>query len=148
MATLTAVDGRPAIDSAFDVELLRAGMGGFAEDVGMELVEADGDHVVLDLKITPRLHQPYGIVHGGIHCALVETAASIGAAVWLGGDGKVVGVSNQTDFLRAVSEGTLRTTATPIHRGRLQQLWAVDITDESGRLVAKGQVRLQNLRGA
>jgi uncharacterized protein (TIGR00369 family) len=148
MATLAAVDARPAIDSAFSEKLLRAGMGGFAEDIGIGLVQADGDRVVLDLEITPRLHQPYGIVHGGIHCALVETAASIGAAVWLGADGKVVGVSNQTDFLRAVSEGTLRTTATPIHRGRLQQLWAVDVTDESGRLVAKGQVRLQNLRDA
>ncbi|HEX5560399.1 MAG TPA: PaaI family thioesterase, partial [Nocardioidaceae bacterium] len=101
------MEGRPASSSAFDVELLRSGMGGFAEDIGMELVEADGDRVVLDLKVTPRLHQPYGIVHGGIHCALVETAASIGAALWIGEEGKVVGVSNQTDFLRAVSEGTL-----------------------------------------
>ena len=57
----------------------------------------------------------------------------------------MVGVSNQTDFYRAVTEGTLTAVATPVHRGRSQQVWRVDITDESGRLVAQGQVRLQNL---
>jgi 1,4-dihydroxy-2-naphthoyl-CoA hydrolase len=61
------------------------------------------------------------------------------------GLGNVVGVSNHTDFLRAVSEGHLTATATPIHRGRSQQLWLVEIVDGSERLIARGQVRLQNL---
>ena len=82
-----------------------------------------------------------------MHCALVETAASIGAQLWLGGDGIVVGVSNQTDFLRGVKvEGALQARATPVHRGRLQQLWQVDVHDGDKRLVATGKVRLQNLR--
>ena len=76
---------------------------------------------------------------------MVETAASIAAALWIGDRGKVVGVSNQTDFLRAVSEGELTAVATPIHRGRLQQLWSVEIHDEDERLIARGQVRLQNI---
>jgi uncharacterized protein (TIGR00369 family) len=84
-------------------------------------------------------------VHGGVYCAVVESAASIGAAMWLGDRGKVVGVSNHTDFLRSVSTGRMTATATPIHRGRSQQLWQVEITDEQQRLVARGQVRLQNL---
>jgi uncharacterized protein (TIGR00369 family) len=57
----------------------------------------------------------------------------------------VVGVNNSTDFLRAVTEGRLTATATPVHRGRSQQLWQVAVTDEQDRLVARGQVRLQNL---
>ena len=77
---------------------------------------------------------------------MVETVASIAGALWLGEDGQVVGVSNHTDFLRAVRDGELTATGTPIHRGRLQQLWLVEIHDEQGRLVARGQVRLQNLR--
>jgi 1,4-dihydroxy-2-naphthoyl-CoA hydrolase len=120
-------------------------VGGFAEWLGLNLAEATGDRVVLTWKVRPELWQPYGIVHGGVHCSVVETAASIAAATWLGDRGKVVGVSNQTDFLRAVSEGELHAVATPIHRGRLQQLWAVEIRDEDERLVARGQVRLQNL---
>jgi uncharacterized protein (TIGR00369 family) len=60
----------------------------------------------------------------------------------------VVGVSNQTDFLRSVRDGRLTATGTPIHRGRSQQLWLVEVTDEQDRLVARGQVRLQNLTAA
>ncbi len=84
-------------------------------------------------------------MHGGVHCAAVETAASIGAALWWGERGDVVGVANSTDFLRAVREGRLSATATPVHRGRLQQLWDVVITGDDDRPAARGQVRLQNL---
>lgn len=52
---------------------------------------------------------------------------------------------DNTNFLRAVREGVLTARATPIHRGRTQQLWTVDITDEQDRLVAKGELRLANL---
>jgi uncharacterized protein (TIGR00369 family) len=109
--------------------------------------EITPDRAVLTWVVGPEHHQPYGIVHGGVHCTAVETAASLAAAAWLGDRGHVVGVSNQTDFLRAVRTGELTATATPIHRGRLQQLWLVEITDEADRLVARGQVRLQNIEG-
>lgn len=105
------------------------------------------DEVVAAWAARPDLHQPYGIVHGGVHCAVVETLASVGAATWLGDSGKVVGVNNNTDFYRAVSEGQLVSSATPLHRGRLQQVWIVETHDADGRLVARGQVRLQNLPG-
>jgi uncharacterized protein (TIGR00369 family) len=78
----------------------------------------------------------------------VETAASIGAALWLGDRGQVVGVSNHTDFLRAIRAGEVTARATPIHRGRTQQLWLVEIRDEADKLVARGQVRLQNMAEA
>ena len=120
-------------------------LGSFSQWLGLESVEATGDRVVLVWDVRPELWQPYGILHGGVHCAVVESAASLAAALWLGDRGKVVGVSNHTDFLRAVHAGRLRATATPIHRGRLQQLWLVDIVDEQDRAVARGQVRLQNL---
>lgn len=121
-------------------------LGGFANELGLELLGASGETVQLTWKVRPELLQPYGILHGGVYCAAVETAASTGAALWLGDRGRVVGVSNQTDFLRAVGPGSvLRAVASPIHRGRSQQLWLVEILDEESRLVARGQVRLQNL---
>lgn len=119
--------------------------GGFTSLLGVTFDEMSGDRVVLRWKVRPELHQPYGIQHGGVYCSMVETAGSVGAAVWLGERGRVVGVSNQTDFLRAVREGELTATGVPLHQGRSQQLWQVTITDEGGRLVARGQVRLQNL---
>ncbi|MEU1687960.1 PaaI family thioesterase [Micromonospora sp. NPDC005707] len=122
--------------------------GGFVALLGLKFDEVSGDRVVIRWQVRPELHQPYGIQHGGVYCSVVETAASIGGALWLGDKGKVVGVSNQTDFLRAVRDGELTAVGTPIHRGRSQQLWLVEITEEGGRLVSRGQVRLQNLTSA
>ena len=122
----------------------------FGQLLGEVFVSVTPDEVLLRLPIGPHLHQPYGIVHGGVWCALVETAASVGAATWLRtrGDGSVVGVANHTDFLRAVRDGDVTARATPIHRGRLQQLWLVEVRDDTDRLCARGQVRLQNLDSA
>lgn len=123
-------------------------LGPFAEHLGLRLVEMSGERVVAEWDAAQRLHQPYGIVHGGVHCSVVETLASVGAALWLGEKGRVVGVSNQTDFFRAVRDGALTSTATPVHRGRSQQVWLVQTADPSGRTVSRGQVRLQNLPGS
>ena len=122
-------------------------LGPFAASLGLEPVRADGDEVSARWSGRTSLHQPYGIVHGGVHCSVVETLASIGAALWLGDRGKVVGVSNSTDFYRAVTDSSLISTATPLHRGRSQQVWVVETRDDQDRLVARGQVRLQNLGG-
>jgi 1,4-dihydroxy-2-naphthoyl-CoA hydrolase len=122
-------------------------MGRFVDYLGVDFSEVSGEKVVATWQARPELHQPYGIVHGGVHCSLVETLASVGAAAWLGDQGKVVGVNNNTDFYRAVRTGTLTSTATPLHQGRSQQVWVVETVDEDGRLAARGQVRLQNLSG-
>jgi 1,4-dihydroxy-2-naphthoyl-CoA hydrolase len=119
--------------------------GPFVRHLGLELEHLDGDRVVATWTAAERHHQPYGIVHGGVHASVVETVASVGAAIWLGDRGKVVGVSNTTDFYRAVREGALTSTGTPVHRGRSQQVWVVETHDPEGRLVARGQVRLQNI---
>jgi 1,4-dihydroxy-2-naphthoyl-CoA hydrolase len=126
-----------------DAQDLKTGLVGL---LGFDVREMSPDSVTVTAEVTEALHQPWGLLHGGVHCALVETAASIGAQLWLDGDGIVVGVSNQTDFLRGVKLGTLEARATPVHRGRLQQLWQVDVSDGDKRLVATGKVRLQNLR--
>lgn len=120
-------------------------MTGFVEHVGAQTVEASGDRVVLTLDVEAHHLQPAGRLHGGVHCTLVETAASIGGHLWLDGKGGVVGVSNHTDFIRGFGAGRLTATATPIHRGRTQQLWLVEVVDDDDRLIGRGEVRLHNL---
>jgi len=118
----------------------------FIAYLGLELTEVSPDRVVAVWKATPQLHQPAGILHGGAHCSVVETLATLGAALWLGDRGNVVGVNNNTDFFRAVRSGSLTSVAQPLHRGRSQQLWLVETTeDASGLTASRGQVRLQNL---
>ena len=119
--------------------------GPFVSHLGIEMAEISGDRVTATWVAGEKHHQPYGIVHGGVHCSVVETLASVGAATWLGEKGQCVGVSNTTDFFRAAREGEMSSVATPVHRGRSQQLWLVETHDAEGRLVARGQVRLQNL---
>jgi 1,4-dihydroxy-2-naphthoyl-CoA hydrolase len=121
--------------------------GNYIDWLGLELLEIGGDRVVATVELRPDHHQPYGIVHGGVHSSIVETVASMGAAEWYGERGQVVGVNNATDFLRAVRTGRLTATGTPVHRGRMQQLWLVEIRDADEKLVARGHVRLQNVPG-
>jgi 1,4-dihydroxy-2-naphthoyl-CoA hydrolase len=118
---------------------------GFGTALGLEFTDVTADLVRARWTVTSNQHQPYGIVHGGVYCAVIETVASMAGAVWFGDRGNVVGVNNNTDFLRATREGTLTAVATPVHRGRTQQLWRVAITDEQDRAVAQGQVRLANI---
>ena len=117
----------------------------FDKLMGLRFEEATGDRVVAIVQVTPDLHQHYGIVHGGVYAAMVETTASVGAAIWLGDAGRPVGIANSTDFLRPVRQGVLRAEAIPLNRGRSIQLWEVGVTDERGRAVAHGRVRLMNL---
>ena len=125
-----------------------SGLGdGFDTELGVTYLEVTPDGGRARLDIHDKLLQPWGIVHGGVYCSIVESLASVSAHVWLSanGGGTVVGVNNNTDFLRAISSGTVTAESTPIHRGRRQQLWLITITDDNDRLVARGQVRLQNI---
>lgn len=117
----------------------------FDKLMGLRFEEATGDRVVAVVPVTADLQQHYGIVHGGVYAAMVETTASVGAALWLGDQGRPVGIANSTDFLRPVLAGELRAEATPVNRGRSTQLWEVSVTDQPGRAVAHGRVRLMNL---
>jgi 1,4-dihydroxy-2-naphthoyl-CoA hydrolase len=121
---------------------LNAIRGGFNQALGLRFVSADYDEVVAEIELGPEHLQPYGLVHGGVYAAMVETLASVGAALNLGVLGlHTVGLDNNTSFLKAVRTGTLRGTARPLARGRRTQVWEVSITCED-QLVAAGRVRL------
>jgi uncharacterized protein (TIGR00369 family) len=128
---------------------LPAGLGdGFDNELGLTYLDMTPDGGRAQLQITEKLLQPWGIVHGGVYCAVIESLASVSGHVWLteNGGGTVVGVNNNTDFLRAIRAGTVTATSTPIHRGRRQQLWLITITDDdTAKVIARGQVRLQNV---
>ncbi|BBZ07899.1 esterase [Mycolicibacterium doricum] len=123
---------------------------GYDSELGLTYLDITPDGSRAQLTIHDKLLQPWGIVHGGVYCAIVESLASVSGHAWLtaSGGGTVVGVNNNTDFLRAISSGTVTAVSTPIHRGRRQQLWLVTITDENDKMVARGQVRLQNIADA
>jgi uncharacterized protein (TIGR00369 family) len=129
----------PAVD--------RASASPFVAATGFEPAEMTGSRVTGTAELGPEQHTPWGVVHGGVYCAIIESAASIGASVAVRDRGQfAVGVNNSTDFLRPVTAGRVDVLAEPIQQGRTLQLWLVTLTRaEDGKVVARGQVRLQNV---
>lgn len=118
-------------------------LGGWNLAMGLSFVTATPSLVVGELTVGPPHLQPYGIVHGGVHAGVIEAACSTGAAVYAAASGQtVVGLENNTSFLRACRGGTLRVTARPLAQGRRSQVWEARVEDDKGRAVAAGRVRL------
>ncbi|WP_040338034.1 PaaI family thioesterase [Candidatus Blastococcus massiliensis] len=119
----------------------------FVAAMGFRTVEKSGTRVTGTAEFGPEQHTPWGVVHGGVYCAIVETAASIGASEAVRDQGQFsVGVNNDTDFIRSMTAGRVDVVAQPVQQGRTQQLWQVTLTRaEDGKLVAQGKVRLQNV---
>ncbi len=158
MRVAPAVSGRPGTTSiycskewAVTEKDLEASIGArsseFLRVAGLRLEETGGSRVRGWIDLGEDHHTPWGVVHGGVYAAAVESAASIGASAAVEERGQfAVGVNNNTDFLRPVNEGRVDVVAEPIMQSKSQQLWQVIITrGEDGKEVARGQVRLQNV---
>jgi len=125
------------------VQMLNAARGGFEVSLGLVFTRASSDEVACEVPVGPNLHQPYGLVHGGVYASIVETLASVGAALSAMPRGQTaVGLENTTSFLRAVRQGTLIGVARPLHRGRATQVWEVEIRGDDGKIAATGRVRM------
>jgi len=111
--------------------------------LGVEIIEATEEQVVLTMEVTSRVHQYVGIMHGGVSLYLCETAASIGA-VLCADLTKVtpVGIEINANHLRAVSKGLLTVKATPVFPGRTTSIWQIDITNDRGKLICTSRCTL------
>lgn len=119
----------------------------FLQAAGLVLDEVSGTRVTGHIDLGRDHHTPWGVVHGGVYTTAVESAASVGASAAVQDRGQfAVGVHNSTDFLRSSTGERVDVVAEPLQQGRVQQLWLVTVTGtESGRTLARGQVRLQNV---
>jgi 1,4-dihydroxy-2-naphthoyl-CoA hydrolase len=124
-------------------DLVKSSIGGFDAAMDFRYVRASADEVVIEYDVSEKHLQPHGIVHGGVHCGVVEDACSTGAGIGARARGQaVVGVENHTSFIRAVRAGRVRVTATPLSRGRRSQVWEATARNEAGQVVSTGRVRL------
>ncbi len=119
-------DAHPSIHDLLDVEFLETGP----------------DRVVLRIPVDWRVHQPYGILHGGVSALLAESAASFGAAMAAGPGRNVVGIELNASHLRSVSDGHLTAEATPVRVGRTIQVWRIALTDDAGRAICEARCTL------
>jgi 1,4-dihydroxy-2-naphthoyl-CoA hydrolase len=133
-----------ATGSETDVNL--EGESAFMKLLGLSFEEMGPERVVAFFETGDDLHQPWGLVHGGVFTAVIETVATTGAYQAVKDRGQLaVGVNNVTDFLRPHQQGRLRVVAEPLQQGKSQQLWQAIVEREDGKTVTRGQVRLQNV---
>ena len=129
-----------------DTEPVREGRSAFMQAAGLHLDDVGPREVTGWIDLGPEHHQPWGLVHGGVYTTAIESAASIGASTAAAELGLVaVGVNNNANFVRSMVSGRVTVHAVAIQQGRTAQLWEVRVSDDANRLVAIGQVRLQNV---
>ena len=119
-------DPQPSINDLLDVETLEAGP----------------ERVVMRVPVDWRVHQPFGILHGGVSALLAESAASLGAFLAAGPERRVVGIELSASHLRSVREGHLTADATPVRVGRTVQVWRIGLTDDEGRPICEARCTL------
>jgi 1,4-dihydroxy-2-naphthoyl-CoA hydrolase len=121
-------------------------LGAFMQAAGLVLDDVQSSHVIGWIDLGSAHHQPWGLVHGGVYTTAIETAASAGASTAAQEHGLVaVGVNNNTNFLRPMTDRRVTVDARALRQGRTQQLWEVRVTDGRDRQIATGQVRVQNI---
>ena len=110
--------------------------------LGVELVEATASRVELRLAVGPNVHQPFGLLHGGVSALLAESAASIGGAVASAEGYTVVGIELNANHVRSMREGVLTAVATPVSVGRRIQVWTIELTDDDQRVICVSRCTL------
>lgn len=108
---------------------------GFDGLYGLVVTSLAEDRVTGTVAVRDELKQPAGLVHGGVYAAIAESLASIATAIAVAGDGRLaMGLSNQTSFLRPITDGTIHAVGMRKHRGRSTWVWEVEMSDDAGRL--------------
>ena len=125
-----------------DRRLFPGGRHDIHELFDVEVLEASPERVVLRLPVTWKVHQPYGLLHGGVSALLAESAASFGGSLAAGPDRQVVGIELNASHLRPVRDGSITATATPIRVGRTIQVWSIAVTDNDGRAICAARCSL------
>ena len=143
----SAPSRRPRRSVALPATLSIAGLAAdrgpsLADALGITIVELTTERVVATMPVDNRTRQPYGILHGGATAALCETVASVGTAVAVGMEKRVLGIELNVNHIRAAREGFVTATGVPLHVGRTTAVWDVKVRDDQGRLTAAGRLTL------
>ncbi|CAA9258790.1 MAG: ComA operon protein 2 [uncultured Blastococcus sp.] len=114
------------------------------DKLGVRIIDYDPDRLVATMPVAGN-EQPFGLLHGGATCSLVETIGSLAAAIGAGPDRQVVGIELNASYLRAATSGEVTAVCTPVRRGRTLSTFQIDITDEKGRQTATARLTCMTL---
>jgi 1,4-dihydroxy-2-naphthoyl-CoA hydrolase len=109
------------------------------DKLGIRITDYDPDRLVATMPVAGN-EQPFGLLHGGASCALMETIGSWAGALHAGPDKQVVGIELNASYLRGATSGVVTAVCTPVRRGRTLSTFLIEITDEQGRPTATGRL--------
>ncbi|AEV16689.1 MAG: PaaI family thioesterase [Thermus sp.] len=112
------------------------------QTLGVRYLKLTPEEVVAELPVGPKVHQPFGFLHGGATVALAESVASVGGFLNCPPGHAAFGLEINCNHIRRKSSGTIRAVGRPLHRGRTTQVWEVKVYDEEERLVAASRCTL------
>lgn len=123
--------------STASAEQINAALHGFDRLYGLEMLSYSDTEVRAQVVVRDELKQPAGLVHGGVYASIAEAMASLATALSVLEQGEVaMGLSNNTSFLRPITQGTVHAHATRVHRGRTTWVWDVRFSDDQERTCA------------
>lgn len=103
----------------------------------IEYIDAGEDFLIAKMPVTPAVHQPMGILHGGASVALAESVGSAASHFFINPETQEIrGIEISANHLKSIREGIVFGTAKIIHKGKTLHLWEIKITDESGNLIS------------
>jgi 1,4-dihydroxy-2-naphthoyl-CoA hydrolase len=109
------------------------------DKLGIRITDFDPERLVATMPVEGN-EQPYGLLHGGATCALMETIGSWAAALSAGPEKQVVGIELNASYLRSATSGVVTAVCTPVRRGRTLMTFLIEVSDESGKPTASGRL--------
>ena len=113
-------------------------VGSLPDLLGIKVLEATPEKMVLAFEVGPSHHAPNGFLHAASVIALADTACGYGTVLNLPeGAAGFTTIELKTNFFATALSGKVLTTATPVHRGRTTQVWDAEVvSQESGKRLA------------
>lgn len=109
------------------------------DKLGIEIVDWDPDRLVARMPVEGNT-QPYGLLHGGATCSLIETVGSYATVLRAGAGASAVGIELNASYLQAATSGHVTAVCTPVGAGQPLATFLVEVTDDDGRLTATGRL--------
>ena len=111
--------------------------GTLMETLEITYIDVGENFLLAKMPVTPKVHQPDGVLHGGASVALAESVGSAASYIFLDGQKFFVrGIEIAANHVRSIKEGFVYAKASILHKGRTTQLWEIKITDEEGNLIS------------
>jgi len=107
------------------------------QTLSIDFIDFGEDYLIAKMPVTPKIHQPDGILHGGATFALAETVGSAAAQMFSKSKNKIVrGIEMSGNHLKSIKDGFVYAKAKAIHNGSTTQIWEIKVTNQAGELIS------------